>query len=51
MNSAQPVRVRVRFAKDGDLRFTGHLDLQRLFDARRRSGFRALQPGFNPKFA
>ena len=51
MSSAQPVRVRVRFAKDGDLRFTGHLDLQRLFErALRRSGLPLrYSQGFNPK--
>lgn len=51
MTNAQPIRVRVRFAKDGDLRFTGHLDLQRLFErALRRSGLPLrYSQGFNPK--
>ncbi|HOA21824.1 MAG TPA: TIGR03936 family radical SAM-associated protein [Anaerolineaceae bacterium] len=51
MNNNPPVRVRVKFAKHGDLRFTGHLDLQRLFErALRRSGLPLrFSQGFNPK--
>ncbi|MEL7645722.1 MAG: TIGR03936 family radical SAM-associated protein [Anaerolineaceae bacterium] len=51
MTNSQPIRVRVRFSKDGDLRFTGHLDLQRLFErALRRSGLPLrYSQGFNPK--
>lgn len=49
--SAIPQRVRVCFSKDGDLRFIGHLDLQRLFErALRRSGLPLrYSQGFNPK--
>lgn len=51
MNNTPPVRIRVQFSKDGDLRFTGHLDLQRLFErALRRSGLPLrYSQGFNPK--
>lgn len=51
MTSPQPIRVRACFSKDGDLRFTGHLDLQRLFErALRRSGLPLrYSQGFNPK--
>ncbi|MEN6555721.1 MAG: TIGR03936 family radical SAM-associated protein [Anaerolineaceae bacterium] len=51
MTDTQPIRVRVCFAKGGDLRFTGHLDLQRLFERalrRSRPPLRYSQ-GFNPK--
>lgn len=30
--NAEPIRVRVTYAKHGNLRFIGHLDLQRLFE-------------------
>src|SRR5665811_197856 len=46
-----PIRIRVLFSKSGDLRFTGHIDLQRLFErALRRSGLPIrYSQGFNPK--
>lgn len=46
-----PHRIRICFSKDGDLRFIGHLDLQRLFErALRRSGLPLrYSQGFNPK--
>lgn len=46
-----PQRLRVLFSKDGNLRFIGHLDLQRLFErALRRSGLPLrYSQGFNPK--
>ncbi len=46
-----PIRIRVRFTKVDDLRFTGHIDLQRLFErALRRSSLPIrYSQGFNPK--
>lgn len=46
-----PIRIRVLFSKSGDLRFTGHIDLQRLFErALRRSGLPIrYSQGFSPK--
>ena len=46
-----PIRIRVLFSKVGDLRFTGHIDLQRLFErALRRSGLPIrYSQGFSPK--
>lgn len=46
-----PTRIRVRFTKIDDLRFTGHIDLQRLFErALRRSGLPIrYSQGFSPK--
>lgn len=46
-----PIRIRVLFSKIGDLRFTGHIDLQRLFErALRRSGLPIrYSQGFSPK--
>ncbi|MEA4811987.1 MAG: TIGR03936 family radical SAM-associated protein [Anaerolineaceae bacterium] len=51
MNNQTPIRVRVQFSKVGDLRFTGHIDLQRLFErALRRSGLPIrYSQGFSPK--
>jgi radical SAM-linked protein len=45
------MRIRVLFTKIGDLRFTGHIDLQRLFEhALRRSGLPIrYSQGFSPK--
>lgn len=44
-------RIRVRFAKEGDLRFISHLDLMRAFErALRRSGLPLqMSEGFNPR--
>ncbi len=46
-----PTRIRVNFKKVDDLRFTGHIDLQRLFErALRRSGLPIrYSQGFSPK--
>lgn len=46
-----PIRIRVLFSKIGDLRFTGHIDLQRLFErALRRSELPIrYSQGFSPK--
>ena len=46
-----PIRIRVLFCKIGDLRFTGHIDLQRLFErSLRRSGLPIrYSQGFSPK--
>ena len=46
-----PIRIRVKFTKVDDLRFTGHIDLQRLFErALRRSGLPIrYSQGFSPK--
>jgi len=46
-----PTRIRVKFTKVDDLRFTGHIDLQRLFErALRRSGLPIrYSQGFSPK--
>lgn len=46
-----PTRIRVEYCKLGSLRFTGHIDLQRLFErALRRSGLPIrYSQGFNPK--
>jgi radical SAM-linked protein len=46
-----PIRIRVKFTKVEDLRFTGHIDLQRLFErALRRSGLPIrYSQGFSPK--
>ncbi|MFZ3151329.1 MAG: TIGR03936 family radical SAM-associated protein [Anaerolineaceae bacterium] len=46
-----PHRIRICFSKNGDLRFIGHLDLQRLFErALRRAGLPLrYSQGFNPK--
>ncbi|HSN94540.1 MAG TPA: TIGR03936 family radical SAM-associated protein [Anaerolineaceae bacterium] len=46
-----PIRIRVLFSKVGDLRFTGHIDLQRLFErALRRSALPIrYSQGFSPK--
>lgn len=46
-----PIRIRVLFSKIGDLRFTGHIDLQRLFErSLRRSGLPIrYSQGFSPK--
>lgn len=46
-----PIRIRVKFTKIDDLRFTGHIDLQRLFErALRRSGLPIrYSQGFSPK--
>ncbi len=51
MNSNEPVRFRLTFSKAGDLRFVGHLDLQRLIErCLRRSGLPLrYSQGFNPK--
>lgn len=51
MNSNEPVRIRLTFSKAGDLRFVGHLDLQRLVErCLRRSGLPLrYSQGFNPK--
>ena len=51
MNPITPFRVRIKFAKLENLRFIGHLDLQRLFErALNRTGLplRYTQ-GFSPK--
>jgi len=51
MNPITPFRVRIKFAKSENLRFIGHLDLQRLFErALNRTGLplRYTQ-GFSPK--
>lgn len=46
-----PIRIRILFSKIGDLRFTGHIDLQRLFErSLRRSGLPIrYSQGFSPK--
>jgi len=51
VNSNEPVRFRLTFSKAGDLRFVGHLDLQRLIErCLRRSGLPLrYSQGFNPK--
>lgn len=48
--SNEPFRVRMTYAKLGNLRFTGHLDLQRLFErALRRTNLPLrYSQGFNP---
>lgn len=49
--SSSPQRIRVQFSKQGNLRFIGHLDLQRLFErALRRSALPLrYSQGFHPK--
>jgi radical SAM-linked protein len=49
MNS-EPMRIRVTYAKCGELRYTGHLDLQRVWERTlRRSGLPIVfSQGFNP---
>lgn len=44
-------RIRLKYAKTGDLRFTGHLDLQRLFERALRRSQLPLKysQGFSPK--
>ena len=51
MNPITPFRVRVKFAKLENLRFIGHLDLQRLFErALNRTGLPLrYSQGFSPK--
>ena len=50
MSEPTPMRVRITYAKQGMLRYTGHLDLQRVWErALRRSGLPiAFSQGFNP---
>lgn len=51
MTNYEPIRMRVKFSKQGDLRYVGHLDLQRLIErALRRSNLPIrYSQGFNPK--
>ncbi len=46
----EPMRIRVTYAKRGELRYTGHLDLQRVWERTlRRSGLPIVfSQGFNP---
>jgi radical SAM-linked protein len=50
MSEPTPMRIRVTYAKHGDLRYTGHLDLQRVWERTlRRSGLPIVfSQGFNP---
>ncbi len=50
MSEPTPMRVRITYAKRGMLRYTGHLDLQRVWERTlRRSGLPVLfSQGFNP---
>jgi radical SAM-linked protein len=50
MSEPNPMRVRITYAKQGMLRYTGHLDLQRVWErALRRSGLPIVfSQGFNP---
>jgi len=50
MSEPTPMRIRVTYAKQGLLRYTGHLDLQRVWERTlRRSGLPILfSQGFNP---
>jgi radical SAM-linked protein len=50
MSELTPMRIRVTYAKQGMLRYTGHLDLQRVWERTlRRSGLPiAFSQGFNP---
>jgi radical SAM-linked protein len=50
MSEPTPMRVRVTYAKRGMLRYTGHLDLQRVWERTlRRSGLPIIfSQGFNP---
>lgn len=50
MSEPTPMRVRVTYAKQGALRYTGHLDLQRVWERLlRRSGLPIVfSQGFNP---
>ena len=45
-----PMRIRITYAKRGELRYTGHLDLQRVWERTlRRSGLPIVfSQGFNP---
>jgi radical SAM-linked protein len=51
MSNYEPIRLRLTFSKKGDLRYVGHLDLQRLIErALRRSNLpMRYSQGFNPK--
>lgn len=51
MTDYEPIRMRLKFSKQGDLRYIGHLDLQRLIErALRRSNLpMRYSQGFNPK--
>lgn len=51
MSNYEPIRLRLTFSKLGDLRYVGHLDLQRLIErALRRSNLpMRYSQGFNPK--
>ena len=51
MSNYEPIRLRLTFSKQGDLRYVGHLDLQRLIErALRRSNLpMRYSQGFNPK--
>lgn len=51
MSNYEPIRMRLIFSKQGDLRYVGHLDLQRLIErALRRSNLpMRYSQGFNPK--
>jgi radical SAM-linked protein len=51
MSNYEPIRVRIKISKQGDLRYVGHLDLQRLIErAIRRSKLPIrYSQGFNPK--
>ncbi|MGB4594700.1 MAG: TIGR03936 family radical SAM-associated protein [Anaerolineaceae bacterium] len=51
MSNYEPIRIRLEFIKQGDLRYIGHLDLQRLIErAMRRSKLpMRYSQGFNPK--